>query len=70
MSNELDALLVQAAELDIEPEMLDDLVHETKSEEAATINNGGLDSQLEYLVASHGADWMRQRLLEMSEERM
>ncbi len=33
---------------------LDDVVHELKSEEAAEINNGGRDSQIEFLA---GVGW-------------
>lgn len=35
-----------------ESEDLDDLVHDTKSGEAADINNGGIDSQIDYLLES------------------
>lgn len=36
----------------VEPEDLDDLVHDLKAEEAADINNGGLTSQVEYLLSA------------------
>jgi hypothetical protein len=31
---------------------LDELVHDTKGEEAANINNGGIDAQIDYLLES------------------
>lgn len=34
--------------------VLDDLVHEAKAEEAASINNDGVDAQIAYLVDSWG----------------
>ena len=30
---------------------LDDVVHDCKGEEAASINNGGMESQVEYLLS-------------------
>jgi hypothetical protein len=48
--------LTQEAELQcLQPEQLDDLVHEAASAYAARINNGGLQEQIEYLVAELGA---------------
>lgn len=43
--------LVEAA--GITEEDLDELVHELKSEEAAEINNRGLEAQLEYILEAH-----------------
>lgn len=41
-------------------EDLDEDVHEVKSREAATINNGGLDSQLEFLEKACGIEWLEE----------
>jgi len=35
------------------PAMLDEMVHESKGQEAAVINNNGPHEQLEYLLESH-----------------
>jgi hypothetical protein len=48
----------------LEPEELDGLVHDAKNGEASEINNGGIASQLEYLVAFNGYEAARQLLLE------
>ena len=45
-----------AEKLGVKAEDLDDLVHEAKGEEAASINNEGLEAQIEYLSQSHGFD--------------
>jgi len=39
-------------------EDLDEHIHELKCEEAADINNSGIDTQLEYLYEKAGADWL------------
>jgi len=36
----------------MEPEDLDELVHEMKASEAAAINNDGKEAQIEYLLAA------------------
>ena len=43
-------LIRKAAELGIEPEQLDEAVHEAASSAASSINNGGVDDQIVYLV--------------------
>lgn len=40
----------------LESEDLDELVHELKSKEAATINNGGVSSQVAWLVQEYGSE--------------
>jgi DNA-directed RNA polymerase subunit F len=39
-----------AQELGLDPEHLDETIHELKSIEAAKINNGGLEEQISYLL--------------------
>ena len=45
-------------------EDLDTDVHEIKSSEAATINNSGIDAQLEYLCKTAGLEWLIEAYLE------
>lgn len=47
-------LIKLCEKLGVKAEDLDDLVHEAKGEEAASINNAGLEEQLEYLGGGHG----------------
>lgn len=35
---------------DLEPEHLDDIIHELKSKEASGLNNAGVEDQVEYLL--------------------
>ena len=39
---------------------LDEEVHEMKAQEAADINNGGLEAQVEYLAEAGGIDWLEE----------
>jgi hypothetical protein len=41
-------------ELGVDAEALDELVHENKGAEAASINNEGLEAQIEYLGQGNG----------------
>lgn len=43
-------------------EDLDEHVHEAKTQEAADINNGDVDSQLAYLESVGGLDWLEELL--------
>lgn len=45
-------LVAHAETLRLHSADLDELVHEIKAEEAASINNGGVESQLDYLLES------------------
>lgn len=45
------------------PEDLDDHVHELKSGEASTINNAGLEEQVDYLLQQGGEEWVRKTFL-------
>ena len=51
-------MAAKAEELGIEPEQLDDLVHDQQGETAASIDNGGLESQLAFLVECCGVDFV------------
>lgn len=50
MIDSLKELVEWARDHRVKPEDLDELIHDLKSGEAATINNGGLHSQIEYLL--------------------
>ena len=43
-------------DLGLTDEDLDEIVHDIASEVASDINNGGVSSQIEYLVAQHGKE--------------
>lgn len=47
---------------------LDDYVHDLKNEEAATINNGGLNDQFDYLAESGGLSWLEEIVDQLSPE--
>jgi hypothetical protein len=51
---ETDGLIAWAGELGLRPEDLDELVHELVSGQASSINNGGLEDQIEFLVQTCG----------------
>lgn len=55
-------LVVLATRRRVSPEQLDDQVHDAASEQAAEINNDGLDAQIEYLLARLGAKEVRRRI--------
>lgn len=54
-----DELAAWAASLALDPEALDEIVHEAFSSQAASVNNDGLDSQVRFLAAACGADQAR-----------
>ena len=39
---------------------LDDIVHNLKSQEASTINNDGVDSQLDYILSKSSLEWLEE----------
>lgn len=51
---EIDDLVARAEELNLGSEDLDELVHEIVSQQASSINNGGLEDQIEFLVQTCG----------------
>jgi hypothetical protein len=51
----------------LEPEDLDDLVHELAASVAADVNNGGLDEQIAYLIEGMGAEHAEQQLDQLIE---
>lgn len=59
MSKKLDALRQEIGE-----GCLDDAVHDLKSEEAARINNDGVQAQIDYIIQTCGRD----RAIEIIEE--
>lgn len=54
VSNQIEKLKKYVHEQDID---LDDFVIELKSHEASTINNSGIDAQLDFMVESGGLPW-------------
>jgi hypothetical protein len=55
-------LVAFATQCHVRPERLDEQVHDAASEQAAEINNDGLDAQIEYLLARLGIKELRRRL--------
>jgi len=53
----------------LQPEDLDEMVHDLASGIAADINNSGVDGQLRYLVKEMGAQHTERQLDELIEER-
>ncbi len=53
----------------LQPEDLDDMVHEMASSIASDINNEGVDGQIKYLVKEMGAQHAEKQLDELIEER-
>jgi len=59
-------LIGKAAEMGIEPEQLDEAVHEAASAAATSINNAGLGDQIVYLIEHCGAEETEKILNELS----
>ena len=59
----------KAASAGLQPEDIDEMVHELASSFAADANNGGLDEQVKYLVEGLGAQHTEQQIDELIEER-
>jgi hypothetical protein len=62
-------LAERAASAGLQPEDLDELVHELASGVAADVNNGGLEEQARYLVERLGAEHAERQLDELVEKR-
>jgi hypothetical protein len=54
--------------LGLEAEDLDDLVHDAYSRQASEVNNGGLDSQVRFLIESYGTGGARSLLSDLRPE--
>jgi hypothetical protein len=63
-------LAEKAAAAGLEPEDLDETVHELASGVAADVNNGGLEEQVRYLVERLGAEYAKRQLDELVEKRL
>ena len=61
-------LAAWAAGLGLEAEDLDDLVHDAYSRQASEVNNGGLDSQVRFLIESYGTGGARSLLSDLRPE--
>ncbi len=68
-SKEIEFLEELATSHGVVPEALDELVHECASSEASDINNGGLESQIEFLVHRLGKARARTMLQEVVESK-
>ena len=62
---EADELAAWAAGLGLEAGDLDDLVHDAYSRQASEVNNGGLDSQVRFLIESYGTGGARSLLSDL-----
>jgi len=51
----------------LDPEDLDDIVHDLTASVAADVNNGGLEDQIAYLVDGLGAEHAERQLDELIE---
>ncbi len=65
---EADELAAWAAGLGLEAGDLDDLVHDAYSRQASEVNNGGLDSQVRFLIESYGTGGARSLLSDLRPE--
>jgi len=61
-------LAAWAAGLGLEAEDLDDLVDDAYSKQASEVNNGGLDSQVRFLIESYGTGGARSLLSDLRPE--
>lgn len=65
----VEQLVAKAEAAGLEPEYLDDAVHELAASIAADTNNGGLDDQIGYLVAEMGVEGTEKQLDRLIEEK-
>jgi hypothetical protein len=64
-----DDLLAAALAAGLEPADFDKAVHEAKAEEASTVNNAGLEAQLDFLIEAYGLEATRSLLEKAAYER-
>jgi hypothetical protein len=64
---QIERLVDKADAAGLEPEDLDEIVHEFAASIAADVNNGGLDDQIRYLVDGMGVQHTEQQLDELIE---
>lgn len=65
--DQIDRLVDKADAAGLEPEDLDEFVHEFAASVAADVNNGGLDDQIRYLVDGMGVQQMERQLDDLIE---
>ena len=63
----VERLVDKAEAAGLDPEDLDDLVHDLAASVAADVNNGGLEDQIRYLVDGIGAQHAERQLDELIE---
>ena len=61
----VERLVAKADGAGLEPEDIDDIVHELAASVAADVNNGGLEDQIKYLVDGLGAQNAEKQLDEL-----
>jgi len=64
----VERLASKAESAGIQPEELDEMVHELASSVAADVNNGGLEDQIRYLVEGLGAKYAERQLDDLIED--
>ena len=65
----VERLVKKADDAGLEPEELDELVHELTASVAADVNNGGLEDQIACLVDGIGAEHTEHQIDKLIEER-
>ena len=65
----VERLVDKADAAGLQPENLDELIHELAASVAADVNNGGVEDQLRYLVDGIGAQQTEQQLDELIAQR-
>lgn len=64
-----EALLAYARKKNLEPEDLDELVHDAASQPASNVNNDGLEGQINFLIHAWGSEETLSKLKEVAEEK-
>jgi hypothetical protein len=64
----VERLVDKADAADLQPEDIDELVHEFAASVAADVNNGGLEDQIRYLVEGIGAKQTERQIDELIEQ--
>ena len=65
--DQIERLVDKADAAGLEPEDLDEMVHEFAASIAADVNNGGVEDQIRYLVDGMGVQQTEQQLDELIE---
>jgi hypothetical protein len=68
-SDQTGGMVAWMQSLGLEADDLDELVHETVSQQASAINNGGLQAQIEFLVRAYGRERARSLIEDCQQDR-